>query len=82
MEKTYIIKQENNIVMQITITFQDTETYENIQWDSRTGLVSANINGSSERKLIPFKGISYGSLQPGPFEAIGISDIQYNYWYY
>lgn len=78
--RTYSISQEGKEVMSITITQPNGVTYTNIQWDSKTGIVSAEING--ERKPIPFSGISCGKLQPLSFSAEGISEIKFHYWYY
>ena len=80
--KTYKITQNGEVVMAITITLPPNTTYTNIEWDSRTGLVTANVNGEKTRRAIPYTGTSYGTLQPGPFEAENIYHMSYNYWYY
>lgn len=80
--KTYKITQNGEVVMSITITPPKGVTYTNIEWDSRTGLVTANVDGSEQRKPINYTGQSYGTLQPEPFEAENIYHMSYNYWYY
>ena len=79
--KTYTITQNGIKVFEIIIEQPSDKTYTNIQWDSKTGLVTAEIDGES-RTPIPFKGVSYGYLEPGPFEARNIYYIDYYYWYY
>jgi hypothetical protein len=67
--KTYSIKQNDKEVMSITITQPAGVTYNDIIWDSKTGMVSAIIDGV--RKPIPFEGQSYGKLDPTGFTAYG-----------
>lgn len=78
--RTYTISQNGEEVMSITITQPDDVVYQNIQWDSKTGMVSAEIDG--KRKPIPFTGKSCGKLMPAGFVAEGFRNIQFNYWYY
>lgn len=80
--KTYSIKQTGTTILTITITEPEGKTYSDIQWDSKTGLVTAIIDSDTERKPIPYIGKSYGTIQPGPFEAENIYSIKYNYQYY
>lgn len=91
-KKTYSIKQTNNLgvektILEITIEQSDDANgikYEDIQWDSKTGLVTAKVienNVEKGRQAIPFVGKSIGKIQPGPFTADEITDIQYSYWY-
>ena len=77
--KTYTITQNGEKALSITITVPDGQKYSNIQWDSQTGLVTAEINGI--RQLIPYDGLGCGKLEPAPFEAEGIIDMKYSYWY-
>lgn len=81
-EKTYKVKQNGLTVLEITIKQPEDTVYTNIQWDSKTGLVTANVNGDSKRVPIHYTGTSYGVLQPGPFEAENVYKMDYNYWYY
>ena len=75
--KEYFIKQgegkNEKTVMKITITQPAGVTYSDIIWDSKTGMVSAIINGV--RKPIPFEGQSYGKLDPAGFTAHGFQAI-------
>ena len=80
--KTYYIFQNGKTVMQITISQPDGTKYTNIQWDSKTGLVTANVNGSEIRTPIPYTGVGCGKIEPGPFETRGIYYMDYNLWYY
>lgn len=80
--KTYHITQNEQKIMEITIVQPDDVKYTNIQWDSNTGLVTANINGSEVRSPIPYTGVGCGKIEPGPFETKGIYYMDYNFWYY
>lgn len=87
LTKTYLVKQNGETVYSITITDPTASanentisTYSEIQWDSKTGMVTAKVNGV--RTPIPYVGKSYGTLQPAPFEVENIYAMDYNYWYY
>lgn len=80
--KTYSISQNGQVVMSITITQPKGVKYTNIQWDSKTGVVTANVNNSNKRIPIPFIGEASGRISPGPFQTDGIYNINYHYWYY
>jgi hypothetical protein len=87
LTKTYLVKQNEKTVYSITITDPTASedkttipTYSEIQWDSKTGMVTAKVNGA--RTAIPYIGKSYGTLQPAPFEVENIYAIEYNYCYY
>jgi hypothetical protein len=67
--------------MKITITEPPGVIYSNIVWDSRTGLVTAKVNGS-DPEPIPYTGEALGKLKPGQFVANNITTMDYNYWYY
>lgn len=84
--RDYTIQQKDESgnyvdVMKITITEPAGVVYSNIEWDSRTGIVTARVNGS-ERTPIPYTGVALGKLKPGPFVATNIVKMEYNYWYY
>jgi hypothetical protein len=51
-----------------------------MQWDSKTGLVTAVIDG--ERKPIQYSGNSMGAIQPEDFTATNMTGISFRYWYY
>lgn len=68
-------------VLEITIEQPDGVKYSNIQWDSKTGLVTANINGSEKREAIPYTGRGLGKIAPGPFRTSGVAVMNYHYWY-
>lgn len=80
--KTYAIKQNGKTVLAITITEPEGVSYTEIQWDSKTGLVTAKVNGKTAREPIPYTGKGCGCIEPGPFEGENIYAIDYNYWYY
>lgn len=87
LTKTYLVKQNGETVYSVTITDPTasadkttTPTYSEIQWDSKTGMVTAKVKGV--RTPIPYIGKSYGTLQPAPFEVENIYAIEYNYQYY
>lgn len=80
--KTFKIFQREQEVMSITITVPDNTTYDDIQWDSKTGLVTAKVNGASNRTLIPFTGVSLGALEPEPYTTENITSMKHHYWYY
>ena len=80
-KKTYKIIQNNITVFEFTVTYpDDTKTYLYPKWDSKTGLVTAEVDG----KRIPLEtsGVTTGTLEPAPFEAINVEAMDYNYWYY
>ena len=80
MNKTYTITQNNKTILSITIEKPDNVEYTDIQWDSKTGLVTAIING--ERVPIPYSGGSAGAISPENFQAENFTGISFNYWYY
>ena len=79
--KTYKITQNDVTVLSITID-DPGGVYRDIQWDSRTGLVTAVIGTNSERIPIPYTGNACGKLSPEAFTATNIYAMDYNYWYY
>ena len=80
MSKTYSIKQNEKTILSITIDPPTGTNYTNLQWDSKTGLVTAIVDG--KRKPIPYTGKSYGTINPGAFTAENLSNISFHYWYY
>jgi hypothetical protein len=82
--KTYIftIKQLDRPDLHIEIDVPDGTIYHDVEWDSKTGLVTAKVNESLNRTVIPYRGNGCGKLEPEAFEAEGILDMKYNYWYY
>ena len=80
MTKTYSIIQNNKIIASITLDIYG--NYANIEWNSETGLVTAEIDGV--RTAIPYTGNAHAQILPGyPVQATeGISEIKYRYWYY
>lgn len=78
--KTYIIKQNDKEVLKITIQEPEGVEYKNIRWDSKTGLVTAEVN--NVQVLVPYTGNGLGTLEPGGFEASNIYAVSHNYWYY
>lgn len=78
--KEYSISQSGGEVFKITITEPEGVTYEDIIWDSKTGLVTAIVDG--ERKIIPYTGTAIGTLAPKGFTATNIYTVSHHYWYY
>ena len=69
--------------MSITLSVEDETAYYDIQWDSKTGLVTAKLQPTSQERVpIPFQGKSVGKINPGPFSTENIQEIKYNYVYY
>jgi hypothetical protein len=66
--------------IQITVS----KKYNNIKWNSKTGMVSSVINGAE--KPIPYTGNSLGSIPVGGLteQEIDIhgATLDYDYWYY
>ena len=79
---TFIIKQTNRPDLSIEIDVPSDTTYHDVQWDSKTGLVTAFVNNSLTRTVIPYRGNGCGKLEPAEFETEGFLDMKYNYWYY
>lgn len=69
------------------LSIEMVSNYTGVQWDSKTGIVSALITlpgGETERQPIPYEGKSLGAIPVGgchvdlPDEAT----LSYHYWYY
>lgn len=82
MTKTYNIIQNGAPILSITVEQPEEVEYSDIQWDSRTGLVTAEING--KRQAIQYTGNSLGAIPPDPngFTAENVTGISFRYWYY
>lgn len=59
MNKTYSIIQNGQAILSITVEDPGNK-YSNLQWDSKTGLVTAVIDG--KRKPIKYSGNSIGAI--------------------
>ena len=71
-------------------------TFTNFKWDSKTGMVSAKINGAANEVPISYEGDSCGEIPVGGVNTIKIEKwitnqwvdtgnkptLEYNYWYY
>jgi hypothetical protein len=81
--RTYKITQQDNTVLEFTITLDDSlaNRYSAFEWDSKTGLVTALDENTQKRVIIPVTGTTTGQIQPGPFSAEGLVKIDYNLWY-
>ena len=82
-KREYTIRQNGKTVFSIVVDI-DTDKYDDYQWDSKTGLVTAVdvTDAARKRVIIPYTGNGTGTLEPGPFEATGITKMDYNFWYY
>jgi hypothetical protein len=62
----------------ITVTTQTTD----LQWDSKTGIVSGLVNGV--RKPVPYTGDSLGTIPVGGTSTLQLNGgtLDYDYWYY
>ena len=93
MTKTYMIKDANNSVLfEFEVVIPDNNgvpLYTDLQWDSRTGLVT----GARNAKRVPLetKGNTVGTIDPSAFiptsgsgalTGTNIISMDYNYWYY
>lgn len=83
----FAIKRGNNVIAQIAITPEDNVFYEDIQWDSKTGLVTAKVNNSNIRTPIPYEGDGCINLPvlsgSETFTLVGdITEIKFHNWYY
>ena len=80
-EQTYKIKQNGEEIFSITVKFPSGATYTDIQWDSKTGLVTAKKNGT---EIVPleYTGNGLGTIKPGPYETEKILQMEHHYWYY
>lgn len=70
--------------LEITIKKEDVEGLTNFTWDSKSGMVSAEKNGT--RIPIPYTGNSLGAIPIGGVSSTNISlnsgTLSYYYWYY
>lgn len=86
MSTEYKISQIINGVEKVqfcfTINLTNPDDYEDYEWDSRTGLVTAKKKSDQKRYPIPTLGKTYGQLEPANFTATGCKQIKYNYQYY
>jgi hypothetical protein len=66
-EDTFTIIHDDKNILSISLTAPLNGSYNNIKWDSKTGIVSACINSTDEatRRLIPYTGNAYGALPVG-----------------
>lgn len=80
--KNYKIIQDGEAILSVVVTFDSSKLYTDITWDSKTGLITALVDG--ERVVLPHTGNSCGTIAPGTFETEGLSpnDMNYHYWYY
>lgn len=80
-KQTYKIKQNGVEIFSITVNFPEGATYTDIEWDSKTGLVTAKKNGGS-RVPLEYTGNALGTIEPGPYETEKILQMEHYYWYY
>ena len=80
--RTYKVIQNNREVLSATVTLDSSVSYQNIVWDSKTGLITAQVD--EETVVLSHTGKAYGTIAPGEFTTIGFSpdDMNYHYWYY
>lgn len=88
----YIIKakqpsgNEFEVIKKIIIDPPSGTNYTDMEWDSRTGLVTGKINGDEKRVIIPYEeGIpnsGLGTLPPAAIETEGIQSMEFNYRFY
>lgn len=88
VSKTYTVSQtieDIKIDHSITLTISEGDIlkYEDYQWDSRTGLVTAKLKGETKRVVLPYSGNGIVALQPGiePEKSNTISSLDYDYLY-
>ena len=81
IEETYKIKQNGIEIFSITVKFPSNAIYTDVQWDSKTGLVTAIKNGA-ERVPLEYTGNALGTIDPGPYQTEKISQMDHYFWYY
>lgn len=81
--RKYKVTQQDSTVFEFTISLDESlaNRYSAFEWDSKTGLVTAFDAELSKRVVIPTTGNTIGRLQPGPFSADGLVEVNYNLWY-
>lgn len=77
---------EFKVVKKITIKPPDGTNYTDMEWDSRTGLVTGRINGDEKRVIIPYEEVipnsGLGALPPAAIKTEGIQSMEFNYRFY
>jgi hypothetical protein len=59
------------------------EACTDLTWDSKTGLVTGKVGGSSTERPIKYSGKSYGAIPTtGATLSLNGAVIKYSYWYY
>lgn len=81
LQKIYKIKQNGVEIFSITVKFPSGAAYTDIQWDSKTGLVTAKKD-SLDRVPLEYTGNALGTIEPGLYVTEGIYEMDHHYWYY
>jgi hypothetical protein len=86
--RTYTITQDGQTVLWVTVVIptKDIHKYSDYLWDSRLGVVTAIYKESEKdvgkRVLVPCTGTVAGAIEPKPYIATNISQVDLDYWYY
>ena len=70
--------------LKITVGGNGSKSLTGVTWDSKTGMVSAKVDGASDYTPIPYTGTSVGGIPVGGTTALGLYNgtLKYHYWYY
>lgn len=83
---TFILSKTGNIAKDTTFTVENTikvlEACSDLEWDSKTGIVSGKVNGT--RRPVRYSGTSTCGISVGSAKNINLNGatLKYHYWYY
>ena len=70
--------------LEITVGGVGSKSLTGVTWDSKTGMVSAKVDGDSDYTPIPYTGTSTGAIPVGGTTTLDLNGgtLKYHYWYY
>ena len=81
MQKTYKIFQDGKTLFSITVTAPDEHSYTDLEWNSKTGLVTAK-DENGKTVVLEATGDIVAKIPPKEFSTENISSVDYNIWFY
>ena len=83
---TFVLFKTGNIIKDTSFTVENTikvlEDCIDLEWDSKTGIVSGKVNGT--RRPVRYSGVSTCGISPNGAKNIYLNGatLNYHYWYY